>query len=403
MKPAVARSILNDMSNEAPARPYIGGQAVLEGVMMRSPTSFAIVVRRKDGSLVVRERGMSDTRTGFRKLPFVRGIHSLVESLRIGNEALRFSADHFEADYVAKEGAAAAASTPGSTLALFSLRTLVQSVRLSLLRFGVSLSLLATDEGGDAAPVSARRATSGKDEKKGGGMALMGVMAVLFMYALPQFAAEGLNRLFHLDLKPQSPAFQVVTGVMKLTIVISYLLLLRRVTEVKRMFQYHGAEHKTITTYEAQEALTVENARKKTTLHARCGTTFLVMIAIVSICFFTLIGAILPPIATGSRWLDQIVFFAAKLPFLPLMAGATFELQRLFARYCTTGPLRVLLLPGFLVQKITTVEPDDSQLEVALASLRVTLFRENGQGRDGDDVRFPDFASLSSAETLRAA
>jgi uncharacterized protein YqhQ len=170
------------------------------------------------------------------------------------------------------------------------------------------------------------------------------------------------------------------------------------------VFQYHGAEHKTISTYEAGEALTVANARAKTTLHPRCGTTFLVMVALVSIVVFTAVGAALPRIHTGSALLDNVAFFFEKLPFLPVLAAVTFELQRLFARYCSTGPLRVVLWPGFLVQKITTAEPSDDQLEVALASLRVTLFREQGQvaraAGDGD-VAFPSYGALLAAPSLR--
>jgi uncharacterized protein YqhQ len=185
------------------------------------------------------------------------------------------------------------------------------------------------------------------------------------------------------------------------------MALIRRVPDIRRVFQYHGAEHKTISTYEAGEALTVANARTKTTLHPRCGTTFLVMVALVSILVFTAVGSFLPRIHTGNAFADNVIFFLEKLPFLPVIAGVTFEIQRVFARYCTTGPLRALLWPGFLVQKITTIEPDDEQLEVALASLRATLFRQEkgdaaAQGA-ADDVRFSNYQALLEAERLRPA
>lgn len=333
-------------------RPYIGGQAVLEGVMMRSPTSFAVVVRRRDGSLSVRERAMSDYRTGWKKLPFVRGVYSLVESLKLGHEALKFSADFLEKDWY---------GTAGSMLSAF----------------GVSLFSMTTKDDD---------ATVDPEQKKGVPGAML-FMMVLFIVALPQLAAAIAKRVFHIEANVTSPQFQAMTGFFKLCIVLGYLLLIRRVEQIRRVFQYHGAEHKTISTYEANESLTVENARKKTTLHPRCGTTFLVMVVIVSIFLFTILGALIPwRVETGSAILDNLIFFAVKLPFLPVLAAITFEIQRLFARYCTTGPLRALLWPGFLVQKITTIEPDDSQLEVALASLAVTLRRERGQikGKGGD-------------------
>jgi uncharacterized protein YqhQ len=228
-------------------------------------------------------------------------------------------------------------------------------------------------------------------------------IAITFFVALPQGAAAGVNRFMHLGLEVQSAQFQAITGAFKLAIVVGYLLAIRRIPDIRRVFQYHGAEHKAISTYEAGEALTVANARAKTTLHPRCGTTFLVMVALVSILVFTAIGAALPRIHTGSALADNVVFFVEKLPFLPVIVAVTFEIQRLFARYFTTGPLRAFLWPGFLVQKITTAEPDDDQLEVALASLRATLFRqERGDRPDvNDDVRFGSYDALLAAQRLR--
>lgn len=367
-----------------PERPYIGGQAVLEGVMMRAPTSFAVVVRRRDGSLQVRERGMQDSRRGVARWPFVRGVASLVESLRLGSEALRFSAEQMEKDWLAEE---AASRTPPAGVGILG-------------AFGLSLFAMVTGVDGEPAQ-STGTGTGGRRL----GTWIMLLVAITFFVALPQGSAAGINRLFHLGLEVQSPAFQAITGAFKLAIVVGYLLAIRRLPDIRRVFQYHGAEHKTISTYEAREALTVANARAKTTLHPRCGTTFLVMVALVSILVFTAIGALLPRIHTGSALLDNLAFFVEKLPFLPFIAAVTFEIQRLFARYFTQGPLRVVLWPGFLVQKITTAEPDDAQLEVALASLRVTLFRqEEGQTSEmNDDVVFASYGELLAAPRLRPA
>jgi uncharacterized protein YqhQ len=396
-------------SEGKPTGPYIGGQAVLEGVMMRSPTSFAVVVRRRDGSLHVRERGMSDTRKGFAKLPLARGVSSLVESLKLGSESLRFSAEQMERDMEAEEAAANAEATgnanakkkPGSGAGLGS------SAMRMLQALGYATFLLLTaDADTDGAPVKEDAPKDDEKKPSRGPMLLMLVLMVGFMIALPQAAAAGVNKLLGLGLDVQSPGFQAVTGAFKLTIVVSYLLVVRRVfPDIRRVFQYHGAEHKTISTYEAGEALTVENARAKTTLHPRCGTTFLVMVALVSILVFTAVGGFLPKINTGKALVDNLLFFLEKLPFLPLIAAVTFEIQRVFAKYCTTGPLRALLWPGFLVQKITTIEPDDHQLEVALASLRVTLFREEGIEKTAApkpaDVRYATFDSLMKSGRLR--
>ena len=397
--PSTSPFLTSSPPEKAPTGPYIGGQAVLEGVMMRSPTSFAIVVRRRDGSLHVRERGMPDTRKGFAKLPLVRGMHSLVESLKLGSESLKFSAEQLERDLEAEE--AAAKASPAKKIA----KNLGTNALRMLQAIGYSTFLLLSADG-DASGGGA--GTTVEEEKKSKGpMVLMLVLMVGFMIALPQAAAAGVNKVLNFGLDVQSPAFQALTGAFKLTIVVSYLLVVRRVfPDIRRVFQYHGAEHKTISTYEAGEALTVENARAKTTLHPRCGTTFLVMVAIVSILVFTAVGGFLPKISTGKVVLDNVLFFLEKLPFLPLIAAVTFEIQRVFAKYCTTGPLRALLWPGFLVQKITTIEPDDDQLETALASLRVTLFREQGIEKSvlkPADVRYATFDNLMASAALRTA
>ncbi len=384
-----------------PTRPYIGGQAVLEGVMMRSPTSFAVVVRRRDGSLHVRERAMPDGRKGAAKLPLARGIASLVESLKLGSESLRFSAEQMERDLEAASVAT-------------SLLNVLRSVGYTLFLLMTADADTATgatttkdDEAG--VPVAELVKEDEKDEKKESGSklptTLMVVLMVGFLIALPQGAAWAVKHFLKLDVDIQSPAFQAMTGGFKLLIVVGYLLLVRRVfPDIRRVFQYHGAEHKTISTYEANEELTVANARAKTTLHPRCGTTFLVMVALVSILVFTAVGSFLPKIHTGKESLDNVVFFLEKLPFLPLIAAVTFEIQRVFARFCTTGPLRVLLWPGFLCQKITTIEPDDDQLEVALASLKVTLLREGGAaGSTNGDVRYATFDALMKSPRLRRA
>jgi uncharacterized protein YqhQ len=394
-----------------PARPYIGGQAVLEGVMMRAPSSFAIVVRRRDGSLHVRERAMTadEERKGIAKLPLARGIASLVESLRLGSESLKFSAEQLERDMEAEEAEKAAAAKPSKAAKAASK---VSNVMLGVLRsIGYTLFLLTTTEADATAdapkPLKSvpAPAPAAKVERSKAPMTVMVIVMVVFMIALPQAAAAGVNKWLHLDFDIQSPKFQALTGAFKLTIVVSYLLLIRNVfSDIRRVFQYHGAEHKTITTYEHNEALTVENARKHTTLHPRCGTTFLIMVALVSILVFTAVGGFLPKISTGNAFADNAIFFLEKLPFLPIIAGVTFEIQRVFAKYCTTGPLRVLLYPGFLCQKISTIEPTDEQLEVALASLRVTLFREQGEEKKGGgDVRYKDFDALMTAPQLRRA
>jgi uncharacterized protein YqhQ len=371
------------MGPDGVARPYIGGQALLEGVMMRSPHAFSAVVRRRDGTLVVRERPMVDLRKGARAWPIVRGMLALVEALKLGSQALRFSAEIFEQDLEEDEKQEAAKSKAASGT------TLLSALALPILHL-----MTAEPELSAKGPA---------EEPKGKG--LMGIVSIAFaigmFVALPQAFAAGASSLFKLNLDVRSPLFQLLTASAKLTILVSYMLLIRRLPEIYRVFQYHGAEHKSIYTYESGAELTVENARSKTTLHPRCGTTFIVMVALVSILVFSGLGPFLPQLGLG-KLADNILFFVLKLPFLPLIAAITFELQRILAKYCSTGPLSVLLWPGFLVQKITTIEPDDRQLEVALSALLVTLRVEKGEAVVSEaDASFPSYAAL--AEPAKAA
>ncbi|WP_437529947.1 DUF1385 domain-containing protein [Sorangium sp. So ce726] len=379
--------------SDQPARPYIGGQAVIEGVMMRSPSSVAIVCRRRSGELVVREQPMTAVAKGPRTWPFVRGVATLVESLRLGSQALRWSADLYEQDLSAEE--AGSAKGPESKRSSAG-----QAGGVNLTSLALSMAAIAAQDV-EPAQVTGTPAPGGGAEgkKRGGGMGMIPILfAVLLFVAAPQAGAELVNKLLGLGLEVTSPGFQAITGVAKLAIVVGYLLLIRQIPEVRRVFQYHGAEHKAISTYEAREVLEVENARRKTAMHPRCGTTFLVMVALVSIVVFSVagasLGALLPKLP-GGRLVESITFFLMKLPFLPLIAAVTFEIQRIFARYCTTGPLRALLWPGFLVQKITTAEPDDAQLEIALASLRATLWREASVAAPVQPDRvFADYSKL---------
>jgi len=361
------------------ARPYIGGQALIEGVMMRSPHCFSAVVRRKSGALVVREMPMADVRRGKLAWPLVRGVVALVEALKLGSAALRFSAEQFEQDLEDDGEPKSAPRSKPSTLALLSLPIIA----------------LLTNAPEDFGKGPKPAASEGDGKKR-----LLGVLSAVFaigmFVALPQAFAAGASSVFGLELDVRDVRFQLLTAGAKLTILIGYMLLIRRMPEIYRVFQYHGAEHKSIYTYESGQALTVENARPKTTLHPRCGTTFIVMVALVSILVFSALGPLLPQLGLG-KLADNLLFFAFKLPFLPFIAAITFELQRVLAKYCSKGPGQILLWPGFLVQKITTIEPDEKQLEVALSALLVTLEREQ-QGaapETASERTFDDFSTLT--------
>jgi uncharacterized protein YqhQ len=326
-----------------PARPYIGGQAVIEGVMMRAPKCLSVAVRRQDGSIVVREGPL---RAKFlngplSKVPGLRGVVMLVESLSLGYGALRFSAEQ----QMTEEERQKAGQGGGTAFISFA--------------FAISLFIL-----------------------------------------LPQGLTSGLAKLLGADWNLQSPAFHAITGGFKLLVFTGYLALISRFEEVRRVFQYHGAEHKTIFAYEAGLPLNVENVRKQSTLHPRCGTTFLVIVIAVSILLGATATPLLLPNAQGK--LGWVLTFLLRVALLPFVAAISYELQRLSARFCTTGPLRVLLYPGFLFQKITTREPDDKQIEIAIAAMEVARVRDEAPTAlpqsEPDRVHvFPSFEGVSAA------
>ncbi|RZO64484.1 MAG: DUF1385 domain-containing protein [Sandaracinaceae bacterium] len=326
-------------------KPYIGGQAVIEGVMMRAPGCMTVAVRKPDGGIAITEGPLVSRMAGSKlwKLPGFRGVMTLVESLKLGYSALRFSAEQ-----------------------------------------------QMTEE---------ERAKGGG----GGAMWISVVAALLIFVALPQLAAERTGSFLGLDLDVQDWQFHALTGGFKLLVFTLYLFAISRLEDVRRVFQYHGAEHKTIFAYEAGLPLTVENVRAQSTLHPRCGTTFLIVVILVSILVGSAVTPLLLPTADGLE--AQLLTLAIRIALLPPIAAISYELQRLSARYCTTGPLQVLLWPGFLFQKITTREPDDQQIEIAIAAMRAAMWREEtGEDAEADasPLEFPSFESfLEGVETLR--
>lgn len=283
-----------------------GGQAVIEGVMMRGRKNLAIAVRTSPDEIVLETRALSSVmeRVPFLKWPVIRGFVALIESLTVGVSSLAFSANLV----VESEG-------EGETISPWEM-TLSVAVALVL---GIGLFFL-----------------------------LPAVLAHL------------------LDGYVQRPAAQnLVEGFFRIGIFLAYVWGISFIKDIKRVFQYHGAEHKVIHTYEANQELTVENARRFSTLHPRCGTSFLLVVMVVSIFIFTLLGE-------QSLWMRLL----SRVILLPLVAGISYEFIKLAGKYPQNRVMRMLSTPGLLLQKLTTGEPDDSQLEVAIRALKGVLDKE---------------------------
>ena len=323
-----------------------GGQAIIEGVMMRSPRSFAIAVRRANGQIVVTERAWEslNERFPFLKWPIFRGAVMMVESLFNGIQALMFSADQaMEGLEEEAKGGVKAEALPELAEGQNTLEVADKSARMS--SAAVFLTILGS----------------------------LG-FAFLVFKGIPHLVATALGTT--LDFSADDPLFHLIDGVVKLLLFVAYLGAISFLPDIKRVFQYHGAEHKSIHVYENGLPLTVENARGFTTLHPRCGTSFILIVLLASILIFMgvfpLIGQLHP-----NTWLNALILLAIKLPLMLPVAGLSYEFLRFSGKHPRLPVVRWLILPGLWMQKITTREPDDAQLEIALVALRKTLWREN--------------------------
>ena len=301
----------------------IGGQALIEGILMRGPEKQAIVVRAPEGLVTkVEELKLVRDRYPILGLPIIRGVVTFLDSMVKGIKALMFSADYFPDD----------ASAQPSKLDTW-LEEHVPAEKLQSVLVGVSLVLS------------------------------LGLTLLLFML-LPTFVAG----LFHAQ---SALVHNLIEGVIKIAIFLAYLILCSKQKDVHRVFQYHGAEHKTIFCYEAGLPLTVENARIQPRHHPRCGTSFLFVVIVVSILFSSLAF-------TQVEWQNLWVRIGMHLLLLVPVVGITYEFNRFVGRH-DNAVTRVLSAPGMWLQNFTTFEPDDSMLEVAIEALKLVLPDEKGK------------------------
>lgn len=294
-------------SNDKNVDMLIGGQAVIEGVMMRGLTGYSVAVRQPDGGVAIRKDRLVSvtTKYPFLKTPVLRGSVVLIQSLILGIRALNYSAS------VASEGEEGEPEMSNWAIAGSMLMALV---------LGVGLFILAP----------------------------LGLTNLIRHYLLPDMG---------------NFAYNAIDGVIRAIFFFVYVASISLMDDIKRVFQYHGAEHKTVFTFEANEELTVENARGKSTLHPRCGTSFLMFVMAISILVFSLV----PSTAHFT------IKFGARIVLMPLIAGLAYEVIRFSARHLTNPVCRVLVRPGMWLQRITTKEPDDKQLEIAIIALKEAL------------------------------
>ena len=293
----------------------IGGSAVMEGVMMRGPEAVAVAVRKPDGEIVMdyKKTKAVKKRNFILKLPIIRGCIGFFESMVLSTKALMFSAEFIDVE-----------EEEPSKFDKWLEEKLGDKMKDVVIYFSVFLSL---------------------------------VMSVGLFILFPTWLISFV-KMFITD---NQIVLTATEGVLRIAIFLGYLALVAMIPDIKRVFQYHGAEHKTIACYEAGEELTVENARTKCRLHPRCGTSFLLITVVVSIIVFSFL-----------KWDNILIRTLTRLALLPVVAGVSYEIIKFAGRYDNIFT-KIISYPGLLLQKITTNEPDDKQLEVAIASMKAVV------------------------------
>ena len=318
----------------------IGGQALIEGIMMRGPEKDAVVVRGKDG-LTVEVQPRKKNRPGsFPTWPLIRGVVNFFDSQVVGVKALMHAADLAPEEYAEDE--------KPSKLDLWLENKLGnEKFQQFVIGFAVFLGL---------------------------------AMSIGLFFLLPMVVSSFFDGIIQSNV-----VLMLLEGVIRMAIFLLYMYLISKMSEMRRVFSYHGAEHKTIRCYEAGLPLTVENVRKQTRLHPRCGTSFLLVVMVISILVYSVASsallALVPALAAmRSSFLYRLIMIVFKLLRLPLIVAITYEINRWAGRH-DNAFTRILTFPGMWLQNFTTNEPDDSMIEVGIAALQAVLPEEEGTDR----------------------
>lgn len=298
---------------------YIGGQAVIEGVMMRGKTLYAMAVRDTSGEINLKKSNVNTKeRNKILKLPLVRGVVAFIDSMFLGLEIINSSVEMAGLEDFEEEP---------SKFEKYLINKFGEKLNNYIVGFSVAIAL---------------------------------IISVLLFMLLPTFLASFITP--YMNSKTYLIGF--VEGVIRFLIFFAYILLMSKNKDVQRIFKYHGAEHKTINCFESGKPLTVDNVRSSSRFHNRCGTSFLVFIIIITMIFFMIVRT------------DVILYrFLSRILFIPLIAGISYEILK-WAGSSDSFLVKIISYPGVLFQKITTSEPDDDQIEVAILAMNTVLEKE---------------------------
>lgn len=355
-------------AEDGACKTHIGGQALIEGVMMRGKYNWAVAVREPDGGIYVEEHDLSSgkEKNGWMYWPFVRGCRALVESLTLGFKALEIAAMHAFEDEEDGEGECASKCESGDSAA----------------------SMTKAEGSSCAAPAEAKAAEAKPKDGEGDfghtemmiSMILGLVLGVVLFVVAPAF----LTNLIVGEYDQNTLLWNIVDGVVRVLVFVFYIWLISRMQEIKRMFAYHGAEHKTIHCYENGLPLCPENARSFPCLHVRCGTAFLIMVMLIAIFVYTIVplNALILAWGVPDGLPKLALVILIRILLMPVIAGISYEITVKWAGNRPDNPLvKVVLWPGMQMQRLTTNEPDDSMLECAIAAMQAVLDREQREAQ----------------------
>ncbi|PKM65287.1 MAG: DUF1385 domain-containing protein [Firmicutes bacterium HGW-Firmicutes-2] len=309
-------------------KPSIGGQAVIEGVMMRNNEKYATAVRTSDQKIVLDKREYVSLTKRYKilGLPLIRGGVAFLESMVIGMKILTFSAEFFEVE--------------GEEQAPSKFEKFLEA------KFGDRMNDIVI-------------AIS---------MVLALALSIGLFFIVPAFLSQIMGRFL-----PEGRWMNLMDGIIRILILIGYVYLISRMKDIQRVFEYHGAEHKTINCYESGDEVTIENVMKHSRFHKRCGTNFIFIIVTVSIVVLTIINV-------QTFWLR----IGVRLLALPLIAGISYELLKIFGKF-DNGLINIFASPGMALQRITTREPDESQVEIAITAFLNVLVEDTWKDEPIDE------------------
>ena len=426
-------------SEDGAIKTHVGGQALIEGVMMRGKYNWAVAVREPDGAIYVEEHDLNSgkDKNGWMYWPLVRGCRALVESLMLGFKALEIAALHAfgdeegekkaaaEATFVEAEveleGAAAVVAEEGRIRresgvedagsavfeeapssdfnwkrdfgnpdemvdALAAQRTLevVSEVDAPTRPQGATQGGAGAASAESATPAESAGSGDSSSEEEFGHREMVISMVVGLVLGVVLFivAPAAITNLIVGEYDDHTLAWNIVDGLLRVAVFVFYIWLIGRMEDIKRMFMYHGAEHKAIHCFEHGLPMTPENARQFPRLHVRCGTAFLIMVMVIAILVYTIfpLNAIISGFGVPDGLPKLVLVIVARIVLMPVIAGISYEITVKWAGSHPDNPLvKVILWPGMQMQYLTTHEPDDAQMECAIAAMQAVLAREDAE------------------------